>query len=111
MGEHCSDLRNLLVSTEGLELNYELYVDENEPIDIDSPVTMTEFDPDGPSKKPPGMRYILGIEQLRDAIDAAELALGRRASVLERFRAVVHFIDHDAFADVDTLLGKSSPLN
>lgn len=104
-------LRDLLVSTDGLTVNYEIYVDEQETIGIDSPVTMTEFDPDDPSKKPQGMRYILGIEQLRDAIDAAEMALGRPASVLERFRAVLHFIDHDAFASVDILLGKSKPMN
>ena len=52
-----------------------------------------------------------GIEQLRDAIEAAEEALGRRASILERFRAVVYFIDHDAFADVNILLAKSKPMN
>lgn len=104
-------LRDLLVSTDGLTVNYELYVDEDEPIDIDSPVTMTEFDPDDPSKKPHGMRYILGVEQLRDAIDAAEMALGRHATIPERFRAVLYFIDHDAFAGVDTLLGKSRPKN
>lgn len=103
-------LRNLLISADELAVNYELYVNENEPIRIDSPITMTEFDPDDPAKRPQGMRYVMGVEQLRDAIDAAEIALGRRASVLERFRAVVHFIDHDAFADVDVLLGESKPM-
>lgn len=67
--------------------------------------------PDDPAKKPHGKRYIFGIEQLRDAIEAAEEALGRRASILERFRAMVYFIDHDAFADVNILLGKSKPMN
>lgn len=104
-------LRDLLVSIDGLELGDSLYVDADAPISIDSPITITEYDPDDPWKKPHGKRYILGVEQLRDAIDAAEMALERRATIAERFRAVVHFIDHDAFAGVDVLLGKSKPTN
>lgn len=105
-------LKNLLSSTDGFELDDSLYVDEGAPLSIDSVVTVTEFDPDNRAgSKPHGTRYLLGIEQLRDAIEAAEMELGRRASVLERFRAVVHYSDYDAFADVDVLLGKTKPMN
>lgn len=104
-------LRDLLVSIDGFDLDDSLYVDKGVPIHIDSPITITKFDPDNLDDTPPSKHYILGIEQLRNAISAAEMALGRPASVPERFRAVVHFIDHDAFADVDILLGTDRPTN
>lgn len=103
-------LRDLLISIDGFELDDSLYVDKGVPIRIDSPITITKFDPDSLDDTPPDKQYILGIEQLRNAISAAEMALGRPASVQERFRAVVHFIDHDAFADVDIILGKGGPM-
>ena len=105
-------LRDLLVSTDGFEPDDSLYVEAGMPLNVDSALTVIEFDPDHRAgRKPHGTRYFLGIEQLRDAIEAAEMELGRRASILERFRAVVHYSEHDAFADVDVLLGSDRSTN
>lgn len=91
------------MSTEGLEPDDELYIDDAVPIGIDSPVELMPFELMRPAKIE-GKVSILGVEQLRDVVDAAESALERHATIAERFRALKYFIDHDAFADVDVLL-------
>lgn len=47
-----------------------------------------------------GQEYLLGIEQVRDAIEGLEAQLGRMTSLEERLRAVVHYARFDAFIDL-----------
>ncbi len=49
--------------------------------------------------------YLLGIEQVRDAVEGLERQLGRAATPVERLRAIVHFARHDAFIDPRDAVG------
>ena len=53
-----------------------------------------------------GLRYLVGIEQIRDVIEGLEGQLGRAATPDERLRAVVHSVRHDAFIDPHDLESK-----
>jgi hypothetical protein len=80
------------------ELDDEIYVPiEAEPA-LDAPVNVLHFDR-ARKRVFEGQRYLLGIEQVRDAIEGLEGQLGRPASPVERLRAVLHFARHDAFID------------
>lgn len=46
-----------------------------------------------------GRTYLLGIEQVRDAVTGLEAQLGRPATAPERLRAVVHYARYDASID------------
>ena len=46
-----------------------------------------------------GRIYLLGIEQVRDAVTGLEAQLGRPTTAPERLRAVVHYARYDAFID------------
>jgi hypothetical protein len=91
LGEVLSDWRKY-------ELDAMIYVAEGAEPTIDMPVSVLAFD--GKRKRHfEGQRYLLGIEQMRDAIEGLESQLGRTATVSERLRAVVHYSRHDAFIE------------
>lgn len=52
-----------------------------------------------------GQYYLLGIEQVRDAIEGLEAQLGRVTAPIERLRAVVYYAQHDAFIDPSEAIG------
>jgi hypothetical protein len=52
-----------------------------------------------------GQQYLLGIEQVRDAIIALEIHLRRTATPIERLRAVLHYARFDAFIDPNDAAG------
>lgn len=52
-----------------------------------------------------GQQYLLGIEQVGNAVEGLERQLGRLASPIERLRAVLHYARHDAFIDPREAVG------
>lgn len=99
-----SVLKHLLISTEHLEADDELYVEHDAGMHLDTVVNILPCDPTRPAQIP-GWRYILGVEQLRDTIEALETNLNKKATLRERLLAVKYFIDHDAFISPESLPG------
>ena len=101
MGKHV--LRSLLRDSRDFEPDDQLYVDEEDAAPmLDSVVEVLACDLDRPAQWQ-RKRYLMGIQQLRDAIDALEGDIGRTATIDERYKAFKYFLEHDAFLFGDQL--------
>jgi hypothetical protein len=80
------------------ELDDSVYLPQGATPALDVPVTVLPFDRLR-KRTFQGQEYLLGIEQIRDAIEGLETQLGRTSSLEERLRAVVYYARHDAFID------------
>ncbi|MEO7589922.1 MAG: hypothetical protein ABI134_01800 [Byssovorax sp.] len=56
------------------------------------------------SRGPAGTRYYLGIEQIRDVVDALKQE-GLEPTAEQKFLAVKHYAENDAFIDPTELCG------
>lgn len=87
------------------ELDDSIYLPAGAEISLDLKVSIFPFEPVIP-RLFEDQEYMLGIEQVRDAVEGLEAQLGRVATPIERLRAVVHYAQHDAFIDPSEAIGK-----
>lgn len=80
------------------ELDDSIYVPAGTEPSLEARVSVLPFDPKR-KRVFEEQHYLLGIEQVRDAVEGLERQLGRTATPHERLRAVVHFARHDAFIE------------
>ncbi len=77
-------------------LDDQIYVPKGEALGLGSQVLILPCDPER-RRDFEGRTYLLGIEQVRDAVEGLEAQLGRAATASERLQAVLHYAAHDAF--------------
>lgn len=80
------------------ELDDEIYCPVGAELTLDTGVEVLPFDRNRP-RQLEGSEYLLGIEQVRDAVEALEQLLGRTSTGGERLKAVLHYSKHDAFIE------------
>jgi hypothetical protein len=97
-----SILSDILNNWDSFELDDCIYIPEGVDIALDLPVRVLPFDPKL-KRIFEGQVYLLGIEQLRDAILGLESQLGRAASASERLAAATYYARHDAFIPLSDL--------
>jgi hypothetical protein len=98
-----SVLRMILMNNDSFELDDMLYVADDAELRLDTDIDVLPADASRPARIV-GQRYLLGVEQVRGAIEAAEGELQRVATLRERFAAVKHFAENDAFMPIEDLL-------
>jgi hypothetical protein len=97
-------LRDVLRDFRAYELDDSLYLPEGVEPSLDAQVSVLPFDRQR-RRISEGHRYLLGIEQVRDAMEGLERQLGRTTTPNEGLRAVLHFAQHDAFIDPNDAVG------
>ena len=86
-----------------LEPDDMIYISSDAQLSVNMEVDILPADPSRPARFQ-GRIYLLGIEQIRDAIEAAETTLQRSATPEQRYAAIKHFFDNDAFISLGDLL-------
>ncbi len=82
-----------------------LFVQDGVVVSADTEVTIVPF-VGRSSRGPEGTRYYLGIEQIRDVLDALTQE-GVSATPRQKFIAVNHYAENDAFIDPKALTSLS----
>lgn len=91
-------LGDILNHWETYPLDDEIYLPIGEEPALEMSVRVLHFDARR-SRFFEGYKYLLGIEQVRDAITGLEYQLRRAATPSERLRAVLYYARYDAFID------------
>jgi hypothetical protein len=97
-------LKDILNDWSAYELEDSIYLPSGTEPSLDLKVNVLPFDPMR-KRVFEGQQYLLGIEQVRDAVEGLKGQLGRAPTLNERLRAIVHFARHDAFIDPRDTLG------
>ena len=95
-------LGDVLDDWSSFELDDEIYVPAAVELSLDTPVRVLPFDPNRP-RMVNHEKYFLGIEQVRDVVDGLRQELRRPPTGYERLKAVLHYVQHDAFIDPGAL--------
>jgi hypothetical protein len=91
-------LGDVLTEWSKYELDDSIYLPDGAEPALDLPVNVLSFDATR-KRSFEGQQYLLGIEQVRDAVEGLKSQLGRTPTPSECLRAVIHFARHDAFID------------
>jgi hypothetical protein len=97
-------LEDVLKDWSKCELDDSIYVPVGTELSLDVQVQVLPFDRTR-KRLYEGRQYLVGIEQVRDAVEGLERQIGRIATPIERLRAVLHFARHDAFIDPRDAVG------
>lgn len=77
-----------------------IYVSDVDNVTLATPVLIADYDEN--NAQPPGYRYFLQAELVRDAIEAwSEWRDGISPSMSDKLRAAVYYADHDAYLPVE----------
>lgn len=96
-------LADALTQLDDFDPDEAIFIHPQSRIEPDCEVLVTSYSDDGePSATTAGMKYLLEVSLVRDALRVwSEWRQGRVPSIEEQIGAVVYYANHDAFQPLD----------